>query len=189
MTLLSAITERRAYRALSDETIDESVLNRLAEAARLTPSSGNNQPWRIITVVESSTLEKLKEALSKGNYWALKAPALTAFVTNKKWSLQMGERSFAYFELGMAAMAYQLQATEEHLIVHPMAGFNEKLAKEVLGIGDEEQIFVLVALGKQGETSYLNEKHLASESSQQIRKPLNQIFAFNGWTEDLNPSV
>jgi len=184
---LSAITKRRAYRALSEEPIEKETLIRLAKAARLTPSSGNNQPWRIVTVVEPIQLEKLKKTLTGGNYWALKAPAITAFITNKMWSLQMDKREFAYFELGMAAMSYQLQAVQENLIVHPMAGFDQNLAKEVLGVDEDEVLFVLVALGKKGDSSYLSEKHLAQETSVQVRKPLEDIFAFNSWNEHLNP--
>ncbi|MFA5570833.1 MAG: nitroreductase family protein [Sphaerochaetaceae bacterium] len=189
MALLSALEKRRAYRGMTKETVDKETLTRLAEAARLAPSSGNKQPWRIVTVVDPEQLKSLGTALTDGNYWALHAPVLTAFVTNSSWSNVMGKREYASFELGMAAMAYQLQAVEEGLLVHPMSGFNEAKAKEVLGINDDESVFVLVAVGVKGDTSYLGEKHLAQETSPRNRKDLKEIFAFDSWNENLYPSA
>lgn len=189
MAVLHEIAARRAYRAYSDEPIDREVLIRLAEAAHMAPSSANNQPWRIVTVVDPGKLAALKETLSGGNYWAKKAPVIAAFVTNPKWSMSLGDREFAFFELGMAAMAYQLQAVAEGLVVHPMAGFNASEAKKVLGIGEQEVLEVLMAVGKGGDIADLNEKHQESERSARIRKPLEHIMAFDAWHDGLVPAA
>ena len=188
MALLKAIEKRRAYRALSEEPISREVLLRLVEAARLAPSSGNNQPWRIVTVVDEPYLGNLKESLSGWNYWALKAPAIAAFITRPEWSLRLKEREYALFELGMAAMNYQLQAVEEGLYVHPIAGYSSVKAKEALALEGDEILLTLVILGYPGESSYLSEKHLQQESSQQERKPVDEIAAFNQWRSELNPA-
>lgn len=187
MALLEAIEKRRAYRALSEKPISKEVLLSLVEAARLAPSSGNNQPWRIVTVVDEPYLSNLKESLSGGNYWALKSPAIAAFITKPEWSLRLKEREYALFELGMAAMNYQLQAVEEGLYVHPIAGYNSDLAKKVLGLEGDEILITLIVLGYPGDSSHLSEKHLQQESSAQVRKPIAEIAAFNGWNSDLNP--
>ena len=113
MPLLKEIETRRAKRALATTPITEEVLLRLAEAAHMAPSSLNSQPWRMITVKDPQALEKLKETLAPGNYWAKKAPAITAFVTNPEWGLKAGDITYTPFELGMAAMAYQIQAIAE----------------------------------------------------------------------------
>jgi len=187
MPILQALEVRRAYRALRSDAIPSEVLQRLVEAAHLAPSSGNNQPWRIITVVEKGVLEKLKTTLSGGNYWAQKAPAIAAFVTNPAWSMRMGDRVYAPFELGMAAMAYQMQAFSEGLYAHPIAGFNAETAKKVLNIDTENILETLIILGYPGEVTELTEKHQELENSQRSRKPLDEIAAFNTWNTKLNP--
>jgi len=187
MAILGALEKRRAFRALKTDPIDSQILLRLVQAAHLAPSSGNNQPWRIITVVDELILEKLKGTLSRGNYWAKKAPAITAFVTNLNWSLVMGDREYAPFELGMAAMAYQMQAITEGLYAHPIAGFNASAAKEVLSIDEENILETLIILGYPGDASDLNEKHQQLESSLRDRKPLDEVAAFNTWNTKLNP--
>src|SRR5690554_575803 len=147
MPILDHLTKRRSYRAYSNRIVDKEVLILLAQAASLAPSSANNQPWRIISVTDFSTLERLKATLSRGNYWAKHAPVLTAFISNTNWSLKIKEREYAFFELGMAAMAYQMQAIKENLIVHPMAGYNEQEAKEVLNIPKEAVLLTLMSVG------------------------------------------
>lgn len=187
MSLLSPISKRRALRALSTEEIPKEILLRLVEAAHSAPSGGNSQPWRIITVVETEQLNRLKETLTSGNYWAKQAPVITAFVTNPAWSIRLDERDFAYFELGMAAMAYQLQATEENLIAHPMAGFDASAAKRVLEIPEEDILQVLIAVGYQNDESFLSPKHQEMEKSLRTRRPLEEIAAFDVWQPQLTP--
>ena len=187
MSLLPAIEKRRANRALSNTPIDKEILDRLIEAAHTAPSSMNNQPWRIITTVEDGTLEELKETLVGGNYWAKQAPAISAFVTHPQWSMNMGGRELAYFELGMAAMAYQLQAIEEGLYVHPIVGFNANKAKTVLGIPDDVVLEILMIVAYPGDESGLSEKHQEAEKSARDRKPIEEISHYNGWSDILFP--
>lgn len=187
MALLSAIEKRRAYRAIGEKAIESAVLERLVEAAHTAPSSGNNQPWRMVTVTDEEQLASLKETLSKGNYWALEAPAIVAFVTHPDWSMRLGGRDLAFFELGMAAMAYQLQAVEEGLYVHPIVGFDMNKAKQVLQIDDGYVLEIMMVVGHPGDIGKLNEKHTESELSSRIRKPIESIATMNRWDEQLVP--
>ncbi len=188
MEILKAIRTRRALRALSETPIPEAVLLRLVQAAHLAPSCSNNQPWRIVTVADPVRLEVLKAAIAPGNYWAKKAPAIAAFVTSLEWDARLeGGRDYAFFDLGMAAMAYQLQAVEEGLVVHPIAGFNAAAAKEALGAPESAVVETLVVLGWPGDPSGLNEKHRELEASARNRKPLDEVAGFDAWNDRLLP--
>lgn len=187
MALLTEIEKRRAYRAYSTEEVEKDILVRLAEAAHTAPSSANNQPWRIVTVLDPQRLSALRDTFSAGNYWAKNAPAVAAFVTNPDWSMRVGGRDLAFFELGMAAMAYQIQAIAEGLQVHPIVGFNSTQAKNVLGIGENEVLEILMIVGKSGDIDSLSEKHQESERSGRIRKPLDQVMSFDAWHPELVP--
>lgn len=188
MAILKALETRRAYRALDTRPIPKEVLLRLVEAAHLSPSASNNQPWRILTVVDPAALEALKATLTPGNYWAKKSPAIAAFVTNPEWDLRLdGGRDYAPFALGMAAMAYQIQATEEGLRSHPIAGFDAQAAKRVLGIPESAVLETLVVMGYPGDASLLSEKHQESEKGPRVRKPLDEVAAFDAWNDRLLP--
>jgi nitroreductase len=186
MAILPELEKRRAKRAVSEEAIDQEVLVRLAEAAHTAPSHTNKQPWRIVTIVEPKQLEAFRETLYEGNYWAKKAPAISAFVTSAKSSDDVNNRDLSFFELGMAAMAYQIQATNENLIAHPINGFDNAKAKKVLGLGKDDILEVVIVLGKHGDTSHLNKEHKKQESSSRDRKDLDQILSFNSWNEKLS---
>ena len=188
MAILKQIEERRAYRAIGTVPIPRGTLEALAAAAHLAPSSANNQPWRIVTVADPLKLEALRATFTGGNYWAKKAPAVTAFITCADWSLRApGGRDYAWFELGMAAMAYQLQAVEEGLFAHPIAGFDASAAKQLLAVPEEATLVTLVILGYPGDPSGLSEKHLAGEHSSRSRKGLGEVFAFDAWNPALLP--
>jgi len=187
--VLQAIEKRRAYRALDPRPIDKDVLIGLIKAAATAPSGMNNQPWRFITVTGAQRLNALKETLSPGNYWAKAAPAIIAVVTNNRWSMQLGERSYAPFEVGMATMALQIQAVSEGLYIHPIAGFNADAAKTVLDIDADDSLLVLLVLGYPGSEEGLSDKHLESEHSTRMRLSLEHIHAFDGWTQQMNPEA
>ena len=190
MAIVTQIYKRRALRGISEQPIANEVLTRLAEASHLAPSCANNQPWRIITVSDPETLTELKSSLTPGNYWAQKAPAITAFVANLDWDARLDNgRDYAFFDLGMAAMNYQLQAIEEGLVVHPIAGFDATKAKKTLSIPDSAVLMTLVILGYPGDTAHLNERHLALERSERSRKPLDEVFAFDSWDARLEPKA
>ena len=141
----------------------------------------------MVTVTDKKQLEALRETLSKGNYWAQEAPVLTAFVTHPEWSMRIGGRDLAFFELGMAAMAYQLQAVEEGLYVHPIVGFNADKAKDVLGINSDYVLEVIMVVGHPGNIETLNDKHRESELSSRIRKPLHEVAEYDRWSGKLVP--
>ncbi len=187
--MLPAIEKRRAYRALDTRPIETDVLLGLIEAAATAPSGMNNQPWRFITVTETERLNALKGTLSRGNYWAKRAPAIIAVVTNNRWSMQLGERSYAPFEVGMATMALQIQAVSEGLYIHPIAGFNADEAKAVLGIEEDDSLLVLLILGYPGSEEGLSDAHRESEHSRRSRFSLDRIHAFDGWTHEMNPEA
>jgi len=188
MKVLEPIIKRRAFRAFSEKQIPEDILENIAIAGTLAPSCANAQPWRLITVTQKEKLDKLKEALTPGNYWAKKAPAITAVVTKLDWDARLDNgRDYAFFDTGMAVMNYQLQAIEHGLYAHPIAGFDAVKAKDVLEIPTDATLLTLVILGYPGDHSHLNEKHLEAEKSQRTRKALHEVYALDSWQTQLSP--
>ncbi len=187
MEILLPIQKRRAARAFSGKLVPQEVLEHLVQAAVLAPSCANTQPWRFVTAT-GAALEQVQKALTPGNYWAQKAGAITAVVTNPEWDMRMDHgRDYAFFDTGMAVMNYQLQAIQEGLLVHVIAGFDVLKVKEALGIPQEVVLLALITLGYEGSAEHLNERHLASEKAERTRKPLSEVFAFDRWNFGLLP--
>lgn len=180
--IISEIATRRARRGLSESAIGPEVLERILSAAVLAPSCNNMQPWRFLVCTEDGSLEKAREALLGGNYWARKAPVLVVVMTSDDLDCKRNDdRNYAWFDTGMAVMNFMLQATREGLYAHPMAGFDPAVLREKFAIGDETRIITMIAVGSPGDTAHLNEKHLASESSERSRKPLAGVVSWQEW--------
>ncbi|NQT59042.1 MAG: nitroreductase family protein [Bacteroidetes bacterium] len=181
--IVPEIIKRRAFRAFSTEKVDNKIIERIMEAARLTPSCGNKQPWRFLVLTEESALQKGFKALSGGNYWAKHSAFLVFGITKRDLDCQMPDgRGYAHFDTGMAVENMMLQAVREGLIAHPMAGYNPSAVVEEFGIPEGYEVVVVVAFGYPGEGEYLGEKHKALENAPQTRKKYEEVITFNEWS-------
>jgi nitroreductase len=177
--IVAAISARRAYRALDDKPVPPDVLGRILEASVLAPSCMNNQPWRFLVMKEPQGLAKGREVLTKGNYWAKKAPVLICIYARKEDDCVLNEgRDYALFACGLAAANLVIQATTEGLIAHPMAGYDATALKSVFELPADSIPIVLIALGYPGDESGLSEKHKAAEHAPRVRKPLQEVVTF-----------
>lgn len=180
-SLLSSIESRRARRAISDQPIEKTALDRLLQAAHLAPSCANNQPWRFVVVDEKRTLTLVKEHLSGGNYWAKVSPCIIAVVSRANLDCQIPDgRNYYMFGCGLASMNLMLLATDLGLIAHPIAGYKQAPIKEVLDIPEDYTLITLIILGyPTSDHTALSEKHQADELAPRVRNPLKDVVAWN----------
>jgi nitroreductase len=175
MDLLPELAARRALRALAADPLPEDQINRLLEAATFAPSCFNNQPWRLIAV-SSETLPALRETLSENNKWATRAPLIVVFATKPSLDCRLDAgRDYAYFDLGQAAMALQLQAAHEGLYAHPIAGYAPAKAAKAVGLPEDFVVLTLVIVGKPGDASLLSERQLEGEKAPRQRKSMGEV--------------
>lgn len=70
MNVFEAARTVLAVREYRDDPVPEETVRRIVEAARLTASSQNCQPWHFVVVTERDTLRRLGAAVSHGGYTA-----------------------------------------------------------------------------------------------------------------------
>ena len=173
------VHKRRAFRALVYFDISEEFIRDVANLAARAPSCGNKQSWRFVFVKEKQQLERLHTALSGGNYWAKDASMLIAVFSKPELDCEIGEREYYLFDTGMATLQLMLALVNKGLVAHAMAGFNEKVAKEVLNIPVEMRLITLIAVGKHSSDlkGKLGEKHVEQEKVVSKRMAFDE-FAF-----------
>lgn len=182
-SIIQEIQDRRARRGIDERPIDRDVIDRIFTAATMAPSCSNKQPWRFMVASEGEALEKARDALLGGNYWAKKAPVLVVVTTRDSFDCQLNDdRNYAQFDTGMACFGLMLQATREGLYAHPMAGFDPEKLRSHFNIEADTRVITMIALGYPGNTSHLNEKHAESETSERSRLPLDDVIQWNGWS-------
>lgn len=76
MDVFDAVRTVRAIRAFRDTPVPDATVRKIVEAARLTASSINKQPWHFIVVQERETLRRLGELARTGPYIAQAALAI-----------------------------------------------------------------------------------------------------------------
>jgi nitroreductase len=181
MKLMEIIESRRAYRSLQPVEITEEMVRDLATAASLSASCFNYQPWRFVFAYDKEVLERLHAALSKGNAWAQAASLIIAVCSRRDMDCPNPGRELYIFDSGMATAFLILRATEMGLVAHPIAGYDEEKAKEVLGIPADMTVIALVNVGKHllPPNALLSEKQAEAEKTRPERLPLGEIMRVN----------
>jgi len=181
MSVKNTITDRRAYRSLESFNVTDDLIYDLAKCAGLSSSCFNNQPWRYVFVYDGDMLKNLHTALSKGNEWAYDASMIISVFSKKDLDCVVAGREYFLFDTGMSTAFIILRATELGLVVHPMAGFSESKAKEVLGIPEDMTLISLLAVGKKAHeiSDNLTEKQKESELNRPERLGFDQYVFLN----------
>ncbi len=182
MNVKETMEARRSYRALGPAEISDETVKELALAAQLTPSCFNNQPWRFVFARAPQALAKVHACLSKGNEWVRGGSCVVAAFARKDYDCVIKEREYYLFDLGQAAFALQLRATELGLVAHPIAGFDNEKVRQELGIPEGNMVLALIVLGKKSaDKSGLNDYQAAAEDERPARLPLETFYAVDAY--------
>ena len=148
MDILEVIKNRRSIRRYKQEPISEDEINKILEAGRWAPSSGNRQPWKFIVVRSKDVIKKLAEALWTGSFIS-DAPLGIAIVINPSASNRPVEDGSAATQnmlleahsLGLGACWIGCYGAEQ-----------EDKGKRVLDIPGEERLLSVIAVGHPAES-------------------------------------
>jgi nitroreductase len=164
--------DRWSPRAMSGEPIAQEELLTLFEAARWAPSSGNQQPWRMLYAHrDTPAWGTFYEVLNPGNKpWCLNAAVLVLFISKSVNAEGRPIKTHSY-DTGAAWASFALQGTKSGLVVHGMQGFNYEQAREVLQIPEDFVLEAMAAVGRPGRKEDLSESLQAREHPS-TRRPL-----------------
>ncbi len=180
------IQQRWSPRMFEDRMIEQSIVDRLFEAARWAASSSNAQPWRFMYAYrESEAYDKIFNCLSDSNQkWVRNAPFL--MLTAIKERFESGKENYhALHDLGLAMGNFTLQAQSMHIAIHQMAGVNWKKAHEVFDVPEGFHVATAVAVGYYGgDADQLPDDLKKIETSERKRKKQSEFVALGKWQFD-----
>ncbi len=172
------IEKRYSPRAFSNEAVEEEKIISLLEAARWSPSSMNEQPWRFIVGVkgEGETYEKIYNALFEQNQsWAKNAPVLILAVVKEFNDISKQNNRHAEYDLGQAIAHLTIQATSLNLYLHQMGGFDPDKAGKLFNIPEGYTPMSVIAIGYLGNIDSLPEQLKVREKAKRNRKELSEL--------------
>jgi nitroreductase len=148
MSILEVIKKRKSIRKYKEDPIPEHVLLRVLEAARLSPSGKNLQPWKFIIVKDKALKEELARACSSQFFIARAPLIIVACGFPDNCYAQMGRYMKSWpVDVAIAMEHLILQAQEEGLGTCWIGSFEEKEVKSLLKIPEEVKVLALTPLG------------------------------------------
>lgn len=156
MDFQELITKRYSCRHYSDRPVAADDLRLCLEAARLSPSACNSQPWHLYAVSEETKRKQLARATQVrpgSNSFSDQAPLLIVITTETEPQVRpfvketLGAGYFSDIDAGICAAHLTLQAAELGLATCIMGMFDEPAVRGLLAIPETERIRLVVALG------------------------------------------
>ncbi len=146
MEFYEVISKRRSIRAYKKDTVEDSKLSRILNAARLAPTAANRQPYSLIVVKDEDTKIRLKDAYSQE--WFFTAPVIVCAcaLPDDAWKRNDG-KGYVDVDVAIAMDHLILAASAEGLGTCWIAAFKPEVVREVLNIPDNMEPLVLTPLG------------------------------------------
>jgi nitroreductase len=166
-----AIRSRRNVRSYQERAIAPEDLDQILEAARRTPSAGNQQAWDFVLCTDPEHLTQLAQVEPAAGHVAGSA-ATIALVAPSSDDAQL--RDPIQLDLGQAAIGIMLAAADlgigsAHAGVHDQA-----LARCLLGLPEDRFCALLVALGVPADRPL-------TPIQQPNRRPFNDVVHRGHW--------
>jgi nitroreductase len=171
---------------MNGESVSDTELMRLFEAARWAPSTYNEQEWRFLYAHQNSdNWGSFFGLLMEANQaWCQQAGVLVVVLSHKVFERNGKSNPVHTFDAGAAFENLALQGAAMDLVVHGMAGFNRNTARTSLQVPDDYEVEAMIAIGKPGDVNELPEE-LRERETPSGRRPVGDFvregkFSFPG---------
>jgi nitroreductase len=146
-----------ATRQFQDTPVPDDVIQQIVEAAHLTASAGNAQPWHFIVVQNKDTLKQLGQLAKTGPYIAQAPLAIAVATENSPIAVSDASRAIQ----SMALTAWSRGVASNWVGFHGLDAI-----KPVLGIPETVDLLAIVPFGYPVKTAGAGKKK---------RKPLGEV--------------
>ncbi len=146
--ILPEIKNRKSITLFKEQDIEKDKINAIIEAARLAPSSYNNQPWQYVFVHKNNPNRKeVEDSLMIGNGWAKKAPYLIVVGADPDKDTTNNGIYYYLYDCGLSVMNLILEAEHQGLRAHQMGGWEKEKLKKAVSFPLNIDPIVVIAIG------------------------------------------
>jgi len=149
LEVYDAIKNRRTIRKYQQRHVEKEKLMKVLEAARLSPSAMNQQPYAFVVTSDNETIEKISSACNQE--WDTPIIIVVCGFPEEAWVRDDGEEYWKV-DSAVAMTNISLQACAEGLGTCWIAAFKEEKIKEILGIKHEARVVAMTPLGYPAES-------------------------------------
>lgn len=139
MDVFDTVRTVLAVRAFQDKPIPPEAVHRIVEAARLTASSRNGQPWHFIVIQNRDTLRQIGQIVKTGSYTAQAALAIVVVIDHaSEYGVSDGSR---------AIQSMILTAWSEGIGSNWTGWLGMPQINKLLGIPDDHDVLGIIPFG------------------------------------------
>ncbi|NQS91449.1 MAG: nitroreductase family protein [Chloroflexi bacterium] len=171
MNFEDLIHKRYSCRHYSPEAIQEDLLQKVLEAARLAPTAANRQPFQIIIIKTENQQEELMQIYNRD--WFVQPPLILAVCSQPRlgWiRKKFDQQSYAVVDAAIVVDHITLQAADLGLGTCWIGAFNPQAAREFLKIPDDVEPIAFTPLG-----------YPLDAPGEKTRKPLEDLIRYDTW--------
>lgn len=170
MTFFELINKRESCRDYSDKKVDKELLIKCIDAARLTPSACNSQPWSFVVVnnEEKSPLVAQCTQTNGINKFTTNVPAFIVICEEEAKLIGGISQKYAQGDVGAATLNICYAATELGLSTCIMGSVDREKLIEILGLPESKNIRLVLAVG------YANSDKVRNK----VRRPIEEIMTY-----------
>jgi nitroreductase len=162
MDFYDVVKTRKSVKKFKDTPIDTNKLDRMVNAAMMSPSWKNNNSYKFIIVHDKTKLEQIsKSIMNKDDSAAksiLEAPMTAIVVADPASSGEVESKEYYLVDSAIAMEHFILSATNEGYGTCWIAALDEDIIKNALSIPQNYKVVALTPIGETSESKEHNEK-------------------------------
>lgn len=168
MDFLELAKERYSVRRMSPEKVKQEDLDKILEAARLSPTAKNMQRERLLVVNTQEGIEKMKQCTSCD--FGASTIIIISYEKDDEENESEFSRKYGLIDTGIVATHMCLEATNLGLGTTMVGLFDRELTKELFNIPEKYQPELLLPIG------YIDRKPSILHDR---RKPIKELVQYN----------
>jgi len=182
------ITTRRSVRSFQNREIPEEIVNKMMEAAKLSPSFQNKKCWRFVLVRDNKLIYDLalrSGLVSKINFFIKDAPLVVAACADPSRSGTMNEQDYYLVDTAIAFQQMMLTAWNYGIGSCWLAAFSEQRVKQILEIPDHIRVVALSPFGYPKQKRSIYEKAVKTFAGMKKDLETNEIVKLDKWENSI----
>lgn len=178
---MKVIEDRRSVRKYKNKEIDDDIILKVLDSARMAPSGSNTQPWNFI-IIKSEEMKNKIVKVDHNQKWMLQAPVFIVCVADIKCRIEentnvilnenseLPELKLIIRDTAIAIEHILLQAEELGLCTCWTGWFSQEDIREVLNIPGDKYVCGVVTMGYGDESP-----------KKRPRRSLDEILRYEKW--------
>ena len=181
MDFKETVFSRKSIRSFLDKPIPQDVLADMLEAARLSPSTQNRQPWRFIIIQNQDRIKQMSVncgLIGLANFFVRSAPCIIIACADTDKDIKINGQEYYLVDTAIAFQQMMLMAWNHGIGSCWLGAFSEKKLRNWLDLPKSWRIVALSPFGYPAEKQSIYAKVVKSVAGSKNRLPVEQIVRY-----------